>query len=229
MVKYIIKCYINGTNIIIDTNIVIASTRSEPHFELKPLPYGKRDLEPWISEDTVNTHYEKHHRGYVNKLNALLEGQGDVGSIEGIFMREKRGNLFNMAAQVYNHNFYWDSMSPRGGGKPSGEIADMITESFGSYEEFQKQFHDSAMKHFGSGWTWLTYDPYDRMLKIISTHDAKTPLSKGLHPILVCDIWEHAYYLDYKNEKGNYVNRWWNVVNWSFANENLRKAKSYIK
>jgi len=217
----LIKKLCNGTN------IVIASTRSEPKFHLKSLPFGTRELEPWISEDTVITHYDKHHRGYVNKLNSLLENQGEVGSLEGIVMREKKGDIFNMAAQVYNHDFYWDSMSPRGGGRPSGEIARMIDESFGSFEEFQKQFHDLSISHFGSGWTWLTYDPSLKILKILTTHDAKTPLTKGLHPILVCDIWEHAYYLDVRNEKGKYINRWWNVVNWSFANENLSKAKSF--
>lgn len=209
------------------TTIVLASTRTGPYFELKPLPYGKKDLEPWISEDTVNTHYEKHHRGYLNKLNVLLEHEGDVGSLEGIILREKKGDLFNMAAQVYNHTFYWESMSPKGGGKPTGEIAEMINQSFGSFEEFKKQFHDSSVSHFGSGWTWLTYNPSHNILQIVTTHDANTPLNKGLHPILVCDIWEHAYYLDYKNERGSYVNRWWNVVNWDYANKNLANAKSY--
>lgn len=196
------------------------------NFELKKLPYDMDGLEPHISEETVRYHYDKHHRGYVNRLNALTSDMDDM-SLEGLIMKEKCGTVFNMAAQVFNHDFYWDSMSSQGGGSPKGEIDRLIQCNFGSFDEFKSQFNEAAMSHFGSGWAWLVFDPALKNLRIVTSHDAACPITEGLYPILVCDVWEHAYYIDCRNDRQKYINSWWNVVNWDFANKNVESIREF--
>jgi Fe-Mn family superoxide dismutase len=185
------------------------------------LPYGRDALAPHISEETLNFHYGKHHLGYLGKLNAAIEADASLQgkSLEELIMSAS-GGLFNNAAQVWNHTFYWNSMSPNGGGEPTGAIADAINAAFGSFDDFKAQFGAAAAGQFGSGWAWLVRDAEGK-LSITTTGNAETPLTAGLTPILTCDVWEHAYYVDYRNDRGGYVNAWWNLVNWDFANANL--------
>jgi len=183
------------------------------------LPYSRDALAPHISERTLDFHYGKHHATYVSKLNAAIEGTDLANkSLEDIITTQK-GGLLNAAAQVWNHNFYWQSMAPKGGGEPSGPIAEAINGAFGNFEAFKEKFSAAAAGHFGSGWAWLVVD--GGKLAIHETHDAGTPLTEGKKPVLTCDVWEHAYYLDYQNARPNYIEAWWNLINWDFANENL--------
>jgi len=138
----------------------------------------------------------------------------------------QEGRIFNLSGQIWNHTFYWHSMSPQGGGEPHGPIAEAIVDSFGNFQTFKDRFSTSAGGHFGSGWAWLVFNPQGGKLEILDTHDAFCPLRLGLVPILTCDVWEHAYYIDYKNLRVEYVKAWWNLVNWEFANENLTKVKN---
>ena len=188
-------------------------------YTLPELPYSRDALAPHISERTLDFHYGKHHATYVSKLNAAIEGTDLANkSLEDIITTQK-GGLFNAAAQVWNHNFYWQSMAPKGGGEPSGPIAEAINGAFGNFEAFKEKFSAAAAGHFGSGWAWLVVD--GGKLAIHETHDAGTPLTEGKKPVLTCDVWEHAYYLDYQNARPNYIEAWWNLINWDFANENL--------
>ncbi|MGF1465698.1 MAG: superoxide dismutase [Sandaracinaceae bacterium] len=189
-------------------------------FNLPELPYAQDALAPHISGRILEFHYGKHHAGYVNKLNAAVEKDSSLAgkTLEDI-IRTAQGGVFNNAAQVFNHTFYWNSMSPNGGGEPTGAIADAITKSFGSFGDFKEKFSGAAAGHFGSGWAWLAKDG-DR-LEIIDTHDAGTVLTMGKTPILTCDVWEHAYYLDYQNARPKYIEAWWNLVNWDHANQQL--------
>ncbi len=196
-------------------------------FDLPPLPYDKKALEPYISEKTVFFHYEKHHKGYVDNLNKLVQEKGLTGlSLEQVI--EKSANdpelktVFNNAAQDWNHTFYWRSMMAKGGGEAKGPIADLITKTFGSYAEFKKQFIETGTKLFGSGWVWLVLDK-DGKLKIVPLPDADLPMIHGEKALLTCDVWEHAYYLDYQNRRKDYVELFLDhLVNWDFANENLK-------
>lgn len=191
-------------------------------FELPALPYSKDALAPHISEETLNYHYGKHHQGYVNKLNAAVKDDSSLQgkSLEEI-IRSTSGGVFNNAAQVYNHTFYWNSMSPNGGGAPTGAIADAITRDFGSFEQFKDAFSKAAGGQFGSGWAWLVKDAEGK-LTIETTSNAGTPLTDaGKTPVLTCDVWEHAYYIDYRNARPSYVEAWWKLVNWDFANKNF--------
>lgn len=185
------------------------------------LPYSHGALAPHISEETLNYHFGKHHMGYFNKLVAAIEADS---SLQGKSLEElissTSGGTFNNAAQVWNHSFYWNSMSPNGGGEPTGAIADAINTAFGSFEDFKTQFSAAAAGQFGSGWAWLVKDAEGK-LSITTTGNAGTPLTEGLTPVLTCDVWEHAYYVDYRNDRGGYVNAWWSLVNWDFANANL--------
>ena len=192
--------------------------------EADALPYEKDALAPHLSKETLEFHYEKHHKGYVTKLNALRNDDAELSkkTVEQIVLEGEGAKGFNLAAQIWNHNFYWKSMSPKGGNKPTGKIADLINESFGSFEKFQEQFSAAAGGHFGSGWAWLVRDDNNK-LSIVQTHDAKNPLNQGLTPVLTCDVWEHAFYIDYRNDKAAYVKAWWNLVNWEFANSNLKQ------
>jgi Fe-Mn family superoxide dismutase len=186
------------------------------------LPYGRDALAPHISEETLNFHFGKHHMGYFNKLSAAIEGDASLQGKSLIeLIRSCSGGTFNNAAQVWNHSFYWDSMSPNGGGEPTGAIADAITASFGSFAEFKTAFGAAAAGQFGSGWAWLVKNA-DGSLAITTTGNAETPVTDAsVTPLLTCDVWEHAYYVDYRNDRGGYVNAWWSLVNWDFANANL--------
>jgi len=194
-------------------------------FTLPKLPYDKTALEPHISRDTLNFHHEKHHQTYVTKLNELIEGTNlEKLELEDI-IKETADNkdftgVFNNAAQVWNHTFYWHCMSPDGGGKPSGSIDEAIDKAFGSYDEFKEAFKQAALTQFGSGWAWLVTD--DNGLRIMKTANADTPVAHGVRPLLTCDVWEHAYYLDYQNRRPDYVDTFLNhLINWDFVNKNF--------
>lgn len=190
-------------------------------FELPALPYEKNALEPHMSQETLEFHHGKHHNTYVTKLNGLVPGTEFEGkSLEDI-IKTSSGGVFNNAAQIWNHTFFWNSLSPNGGGAPTGAIADAINASFGSFEEFQAKFNDMAVNNFGSSWTWLVKKA-DGSLDIVNTSNAGTPLTEeGLTPVLTVDLWEHAYYIDYRNVRPDYLKGFWALVNWEFANANI--------
>jgi len=201
-------------------------TTAAPTIALPPLPYAENALEPVISATTVGFHYGKHHKTYVEKTNTLSAGTPLAGkSLEEIVKRaakggEKQKKLFNAAAQTWNHNFYWQSLKPKGGGAPTGTVKERIDKDFGSYEKFREQFATTAIDHFSNGWVWLVLDK--GKLKIVETHDADTPLLRGQKPLLTTDVWEHAYYLDYKNARKDYVNGFLDkLLNWDFVAANL--------
>ena len=189
-------------------------------FELPPLPYEKNALEPHISAETLEYHHGKHHNAYVTKLNALIEGTENADKSLEEIIRSASGGLFNQAAQVWNHTFYWNSLSPNGGGEPTGAAADAISKAFGSFEAFKKEFSDKAAGNFGSGWTWLVKKA-DGSLAVVNTDDADTPVKGSDKPLLTIDVWEHAYYIDYRNARPNYIEAFWKLVNWDFVNKNL--------
>lgn len=189
------------------------------------LPYERDALEPYLSKEAIAFHYGKHHRSYVDKTNALIEG-GDYGgaTLEEIVRatRDRDETLFNNAAQAWNHDFYWRSMSPGGGGPPKGEIATLIERSFGGYDNFATAFVDAGSSQFGSGWIWLV-NAADQ-LEIRATSNAQTPLTDGVTPLITMDVWEHAYYLDYQNRRKDYIASFLDhLVNWEFAGENLSR------
>jgi Fe-Mn family superoxide dismutase len=182
-------------------------------FELPPLPYKMNALEPFISERTLEFHYGKHHQAYVNNLNNLVPGsEFENASLEDIIQKAS-GGVFNNGAQVWNHTFYWHCLSPNGGGEPAGTVKDAIFESFGSFDAFKEQFTKAAATLFGSGWAWLVKDNNGK-LKIVQESNAGNPLKSGLTPLLTCDVWEHAYYLDKQNRRPDYIADFWNLVNW---------------
>ena len=189
--------------------------------ELPDLPYRTDALEPFLSKETLETHHGKHHQGYVNKLNKGIAGTAYEGQpLNEIVLQSHASDdrsVFNNAAQVLNHNFLWESMSPDGGGRPTGPLSDAIDAAFGDFNAFSKAFKDAALAHFGSGWVWLVREDAST-LKIVDTHDAETPMVQGLQPLLTLDVWEHAYYLDYKNERGRYLDAFLSdCANWAFA------------
>ena len=193
--------------------------------ELPPLPYEKNALEPHISAETLEYHYEKHHKGYVTKLNKAIEGTEFAHAKLEDIIKKASGGLFNNAAQTWNHTFYWNSMSPsspkgKGGGAPSGKLADAINKAFGSFAKFKEEFDKSATGNFGSGWTWLVQRP-DGSLGIVNTSNAATPITGADKPLFTTDVWEHAYYIDYRNARAKYLEAFWNLVNWDFAAKNL--------
>ena len=191
-------------------------------FELPALPYEKNALEPHISSETLDFHYGKHHNTYVQKLNGLVEGTDLEGkSLEDI-IKTSSGGVFNNAAQIWNHTFYWNSLSPNGGGEPTGAVADAINAAFGSFEDFKAKFNDMAVNNFGSSWTWLVKKAAGS-LDIVNTSNAGTPITEGLTPLITVDLWEHAYYIDYRNVRPDYLKGFWALVNWDFANENFAK------
>lgn len=182
-------------------------------FELPPLPYANDALEPFISAKTIEFHYGKHHQAYVNNLNNLLPGSPfENASLEEI-IKKSEGAIFNNAAQVWNHTFYWNCLKPNGGGQPSGELMEAIIRDFGSFEEFQKQFTQAAASLFGSGWAWLSVDENDKLV-ITKESNAGTPIRNGLEPLLTCDVWEHAYYIDKQNRRPDYIADFWKIVDW---------------
>jgi Fe-Mn family superoxide dismutase len=193
--------------------------------ELPPLPYEKNALEPHISAETLEYHYEKHHKGYVTKLNKAIEGTEFADAKLEDIIKKSSGGLFNNAAQTWNHTFYWNSMSPpapagKGGGEPAGKLADAINKAFGSCAKFKEEFNKAATGNFGSGWTWLVQRP-DGSLGIVNTSNAATPITGADKPLFTSDVWEHAYYIDYRNARDKYLEAFWNVVNWEFAAKNL--------
>jgi len=189
-------------------------------FKLPELPYSKDALAPYISAETLQFHYGKHHKTYVEELNKLVAGTENAEKSLEELIRTAEGPIFNNAAQVWNHNFYWRSMRPKGGGKPSGRLLDEIKDAFGDFERFKEEFSEAAVKQFGSGWAWLAKDGEGNLL-VRQTGNADNPLLEDLTPILTCDVWEHAYYIDYRNERPKYVEAWWHLVNWQFAEKNL--------
>ena len=190
-------------------------------FELPSLPYAKDALEPHISAETLEFHFGKHHQTYVDKLNGLVDGTDmATKSLEDI-VKTSEGGVFNNAAQVWNHTFYWNCLSPNGGGDATGAIADAITAAFGSFDAFKEQFTNSAINNFGSGWTWLVKNP-DGSVAIVNTSNAATPLTDAsVTPLLTVDVWEHAYYVDYRNARPKYMEAFWALVNWDFVNANF--------
>jgi Fe-Mn family superoxide dismutase len=190
-------------------------------FTLPELPYAKDALAPHISAETLEFHHGKHHAAYVNNLNKFVEQDASLQgkSLEDI-VRSAKGPVFNNAAQVWNHTFYWNSMRPGAGGEPTGKIKAAIDKSFGSFSAFKEKMSATAAGHFASGWAWVVKDGADGVA-IIDTHDAGCPLTMDKTPILTCDVWEHAYYVDYRNARPKYVEAWWNLVNWDFANGNF--------
>ena len=188
-------------------------------FELPILPYATDALAPHISAETIEFHYGKHHQTYVTNLNNLIAGTEFEGlSLEEI-VKKSSGGIFNNAAQVWNHTFYWNSLSPNGGGAPTGGLAYAIDRTFGSFEKFKEEFTKTALTTFGSGWAWLVKKP-NGGLELVSTSNAATPLTDGLTPVLTCDVWEHAYYIDYRNLRPKYLEAFWALVNWEFAGAN---------
>ncbi len=188
--------------------------------ELPELPCSSNALEPHISAETLAFHHGKHHRTYVDKLNELIPGTPyEKMALEEI-IRNASGGIFNNAAQIWNHSFYWNCLSPDGGGTPTGKIAGRIDNHWGAFEKFQGELTQSAMTNFGSGWTWLVQNGQGE-LEIVNTSNAGTPLTDGKTPILTIDVWEHAYYIDYRNARPKYIEAYWNLVNWDFANANL--------
>ena len=193
-------------------------------FELPPLPYDKSALEPYVSARTLELHYEKHHRGYLTKLEKAVGGKPLAERSLVDVIRETDGTVFNLAAQVWNHSFYWDSMAPRGGGRPSGALLVALERDFGSFAAFTKHFAEAASGEFGSGWGWLVQGPKGK-LRVIATHDAENPLQTNAVPLLTIDVWEHAYYVDYQNERERYVRAFLDhLVNWTFAERNYTRG-----
>ena len=189
--------------------------------KLPPLPYAKDALAPHISAETLEYHYGKHHATYVTNLNKLIAGTEFAElSLEDI-VKKASGGIFNNAAQVWNHTFYWNCLSPKGGGEPAGALADAIKKSFGSFAAFREKLTNAAITQFGSGWAWLVKGP-DGSLAIEQTSNAGTPLKDGKQALLTVDVWEHAYYVDYRNARASYVEAFWKVVNWDFASANLK-------
>jgi superoxide dismutase, Fe-Mn family len=180
---------------------------------LPALPYARDALAPHISAETVDFHYGKHHQGYVTNLNALIKGTEHENAKLADIIRGSSGAVFNNAAQTWNHTFYWEGLSPKGGGDPKGRLADAINVSFGGFGKFVEVFNKAAIGTFGSGWVWLVRRP-DGVLAVVSTSNAETPLTGSDRPLLVCDVWEHAYYLDYRNLRQNYLDAFWKVVLW---------------
>ena len=188
--------------------------------KLPPLPYAMDALQPHISKETLEFHYGKHHQAYATNLNNLIKGtEFENLSLEEIIKKSSAG-VFNNSAQIWNHTFYWNSLSPKGGGKPSGALAAAIDKKWGSFDAFKDAFTKSAVGNFGSGWTWLVKKS-DGTVDIVNTTGAGTPLTSNDVALLTCDVWEHAYYVDYRNRRPDYVGAFWNLVNWEFAAKNF--------
>ena len=187
---------------------------------LPELPYDMNALEPHISKETLEFHYGKHHKTYVDKLNGLIPGtEFENMSLEDT-IKQSSGGIFNNAAQIWNHTFYWHCLAPNAGGEPTGALADAINSSFGSFENFKEQFTTAAINTFGSGWAWLVKNS-DGSLEITSTSNAATPMTEGQTAMMTCDVWEHAYYIDYRNARPKYLENFWALVNWDFVASHL--------
>lgn len=190
-------------------------------FELPKLAYAEDALEPNISAETLQYHHGKHHNAYVNNLNKLIQDTEYEGKSLEEIMLNSDGVIFNNAAQIWNHSFYFNGFSPDGGGEPKGELAEKINASFGDFSSFVEQFNQKAAATFGSGWVWLVQNQSGG-LEIVNTFNAGNPMTEGFHPLLTCDVWEHAYYVDTRNDRGAYVKNYWNIVNWDFVANNLK-------
>ena len=184
--------------------------------ELPALPWARDALAPHISAETIDYHYGKHHQTYVTNLNNQIKGTEFEGLDLVAIVKKAQGGMFNNAAQVWNHTFYWNSLSPKGGGEPAGKLADAIKKTFGSFAQFKEDFGKTAVGTFGSGWAWLVQRA-DGGLGLVSTSNAATPITGSDRPLLTCDVWEHAYYIDYRNARPKYVEAFWNLVNWDFV------------
>jgi Fe-Mn family superoxide dismutase len=198
-------------------------------YEVPPLPYDYNALEPTIDEQTMHLHHDKHHQAYVNAANGLLEGTEWADKpVEEVLKNlsslpsDKQTGVRNQAGGHYNHSLFWEWMSPNGGGEPDGALADAINSAFGSFDEFKAQLKDAGVKRFGSGWSWLVHDGSG--LAVVSTANQDNPISDGKTPLLGVDVWEHAYYLTYQNRRPDYLDAWWNVVNWSKVAEGFAKV-----
>lgn len=192
-------------------------------FTLPELPYSQDALMPHMSPETMSFHYGKHHKAYVDNLNKLVPGtEFEKMTLEQTILKST-GGIFNNAAQVWNHTFFWHCMAPKAGGEPKGEVMDAINRDFGSFAAFKEKFADTAVKQFGSGWGWLVKQK-DGKLAIVSTSNAGTPMTEGHTALLTCDVWEHAYYIDYRNRRPDFLAAFWNLVNWDFVAQNLKKA-----
>ena len=189
-------------------------------FELPALPFSADALAPHISEETLGYHHGKHHQAYVTNLNKLTAGTDwESKSLEDIILAAD-GGLFNNAAQVWNHTFYWNCLAPKAGGEPTGEVSELINTHFGSFDAFKTAFTQAAMGQFGSGWAWLVTDASGKA-SIVTTANAGNPMTDGLKPLMTCDVWEHAYYVDTRNNRGQYLENFWALVNWDFVNKNI--------
>ena len=189
--------------------------------ELPPLPYARNALEPHISAETIDYHYGKHHQAYVTNLNNQIKGSELENADLETIVRKAQGGMFNNAAQVWNHNFYWQCLAPNGGGAPDGKLGEAITKTFGSFDAFKEDFTKLSLGTFGSGWGWLVQRP-DGALGLVSTSNAGTPITGDDTPLLTCDVWEHAYYIDYRNARPKYLEHFWNLVNWEFVASRLK-------
>lgn len=186
---------------------------------LPALPYPRNALEPHMSAETLDFHYGKHHQAYVTKLNELIKGtKFEYMPLEEVILNSE-GPVFNNAAQIWNHSFFWNCMAPKAGGAPTGKVATLINEKWGNYENFKTEFSKSAVANFGSGWTWLVLNKESK-IEILNTSNAQTPKTQGQKALLTLDIWEHAYYIDYRNERPKFISNFWNLVNWEFVNKN---------
>lgn len=186
---------------------------------LPALPYEKNALEPHMSVETLEYHYGKHHKAYVTKLNELIKStRFEFMPLEEVILTAD-GPIFNNAAQVWNHTFFWNCMAPNAGGKPTGKVASLIDGKWGNFEKFKEEFNKSAVANFGSGWTWLILNK-ENSIEIFNTTDAQTPKTQGFKALMTLDVWEHAYYIDYRNERPKYAENFWNLVNWNFVNKN---------
>ena len=189
--------------------------------ELPALPYARDALAPHISAETIDYHYGKHHQTYVTNLNNLIKGTEFENLDLLAIIKKSQGGMFNNAAQIWNHTFYWNGLSPKGGGEPKGAMADAINKAFGNFADFQKKFTDTTVNMFGSAWGWLVKKS-DGSLDIVGTKDAGNPMTDKHKPLLTCDIWEHAYYIDYRNARPKYMESFWKLVNWDFVEKNLK-------
>lgn len=192
-------------------------------FQQPELPYAKGALQPFLSEEQMSFHYGKHHAAYFKKLNGLVEGKPEAKLSLRDVVVQSAGGVFNNAAQAWNHSFFWNCMSPSGGGEPAGALLDALKRDFGGFDDFKKAFSQAAATLFGSGWTWLACDGQGK-LEILALGNAGTPLQDGKEPLLTLDVWEHAYYVDYRNERPRFVEGFWNVVHWDFVAQTLADA-----
>lgn len=190
--------------------------------ELPELPYAIDALAPHISQETLEYHHGKHHATYVTKLNAAIPGTEFENMDLPEIIKKASGPVFNNAAQIWNHTFYWNCLSPNGGGEPTGDVADAINKAFGSFSEFQEKFNDKAVNNFGSSWTWLVKNA-DGSLEIVNTSNAGTPMTDNQIALLTVDLWEHAYYIDFRNARPKYLDAFWKLVNWDYVAKNLTK------